>query len=172
MSIIIGEVISGEKIGRTLGFPTANVQTKTKLALETGVYVCMAYLPYFDSETCEHLELDNNPAIDISPEKVKAAALAKEELQEKLTEYGQSIAAAHSTAYPGLLHYGPRSTFSDNKDQVEVYLYNFDYLIYGETMIVDVREKLRDSLQFPTPDALVKQMLNDKVHGAEIINAS
>ena len=41
---ITGKVIMGNKIGRTLGFPTANIdlQDRYKLISANGVYACLA----------------------------------------------------------------------------------------------------------------------------------
>ncbi len=40
--IIRGEVITGRSLGRTLGFPTANVAIKEELQVENGVYFSKA----------------------------------------------------------------------------------------------------------------------------------
>lgn len=47
---LCGVVIAGEKRGRELGFPTANIQTDYELIPETGVYAVRARIDYGDWE--------------------------------------------------------------------------------------------------------------------------
>lgn len=42
---VSGRVVSGERLGRTLGFPTANIRLARKPAPRYGVYAAWAYMP-------------------------------------------------------------------------------------------------------------------------------
>ena len=44
MYIIKGKVVHGEKIGRKIGFPTANIETENECDIANGVY--SAYIIY------------------------------------------------------------------------------------------------------------------------------
>lgn len=41
--IFYGQVVKGKQLGRTIGFPTANVQLETNVFLEKGVYGVFVY---------------------------------------------------------------------------------------------------------------------------------
>lgn len=43
-----GTVLEGKRLGRTLGFPTLNIEVDNELELGHGVYVTAAYLPSFE----------------------------------------------------------------------------------------------------------------------------
>jgi riboflavin kinase/FMN adenylyltransferase len=43
-----GTVLEGKRLGRTLGFPTLNIELENELELGHGVYVSATYLPSFD----------------------------------------------------------------------------------------------------------------------------
>ncbi len=44
MQVIEGVVIGGNRLGRRLGFPTANIAIDDNLAIENGVYSSMVYV--------------------------------------------------------------------------------------------------------------------------------
>ncbi len=103
---IIGKVIYGRQLGRTLGVPTANIQLHRYVAPITGVFAC---------ET----EIDG--------------------------EMIQSIA-----------NVGVRPTIDDKtlRPILEVHLFDFDRNLYGETVKVIFRHKIRDEQKFEDLDAL------------------
>lgn len=39
-----GSVIEGDRLGRTIGFPTANIETDSQTAIPAGVFACRAAL--------------------------------------------------------------------------------------------------------------------------------
>ena len=117
-----GSVIAGDKRGRELGFPTANIKldNEFKLLPALGIYLVEFFV--------------NN-----------------------IHRYG-------------LLSIGKRPTFyNSGKIVPEVYIYDFDDEIYGESVKVSVIERLRGEEKFSSADELVKQMKIDKMNGIEII---
>jgi riboflavin kinase/FMN adenylyltransferase len=62
----------------------------------------------------------------------------------------------------GLLHLGPRPTFAGSPPSVELYILDFDRLIYGETVRVDFLRRLRDVRPFDSAEALIEQMRLDE----------
>ncbi len=110
--LIEGKVIHGEKRGRQLGFPTANlVLPADKLIPANGV---------FSGEV----------------------KLGKKTI--------------HS-----MIYIGNKPTFGGKKTVVEVFLYNFDGNLYGKTLKVFLKKKLRGEKQFSSKDELIAQLQHD-----------
>ena len=63
--------------------------------------------------------------------------------------------------FQGALHLGPRPTFPGAAPAIEVYLMDFDGVLYGEEIRVDFVRRLRGVLPFASPEALVEQMHED-----------
>jgi riboflavin kinase/FMN adenylyltransferase len=111
-----GEVVRGEQLGRTLGFPTANLQVDgEKLLPAPGIYAA----------------------------------------------YGR----VRGERVPGLLHLGPRPTFPGLAPTVELYLLDWSGDVYGETLEVELVERLREVLPFESAEKLVEQMRRDETAG-------
>ncbi|SHL64265.1 riboflavin kinase / FMN adenylyltransferase [Chishuiella changwenlii] len=111
---ITGKVVHGDKIGRTLGFPTANLEVDSnKLIPKDGVY-----------------------AVDVFVDNKK---------------------------YLGLLSIGYRETVTNSREhRVEVNILNFNKDIYGETIRLEFRGRLRDEKKFNSLDDLISAMNQDK----------
>ncbi len=117
-----GTVMEGDKRGRELGFPTANIKTdnENKLLPALGIYLVEFFV--------------------------------------------------RNKKHYGLLSIGKRPTFyNSGKIVPEVYIYDFDEEIYGDTVKVIVLERLRGEEKFSSADELVVQMQIDKKNGIEII---
>lgn len=112
-----GTIVEGKKIGRTIGFPTANVKpdSQNKLIPGNGVY-----------------------AVEVN---------------------------FNNTIYPGMLSIGSNPTV--NKDDkfrsIEVHILNFNKDIYGKTLTVIFRKRLRDEKKFSGLEQLTEQMNLDKL---------
>lgn len=113
---VTGMVIEGRKIGRTLGYPTANIKPddQHKLIPFRGVY-----------------------AVEV--------------------RIGKKI-------YPGMLSIGSNPTVNNDKGfrSIEVHIINFSDDIYGRSVTVIFRKRIRDELRFDTLDQLADQMELDK----------
>jgi riboflavin kinase / FMN adenylyltransferase len=117
-----GTVVEGDKRGRTLGFPTANIRLNEpdKLFPALGIY-----------------------------------------LVEFITGGNKHF---------GLLSIGKRPTFySEGNITAEVYIYNFNNEIYGESVTVNIVDKLRDEEKFSSSEDLISQMNKDKQNGLALI---
>ncbi|HZW38469.1 MAG TPA: bifunctional riboflavin kinase/FAD synthetase [Ignavibacteriaceae bacterium] len=117
-----GVVVEGDKRGRTLGFPTANIDLhhKSKIVPKTGIY-----------------------AVQIIVEGIK---------------------------YNGVMSIGTRPTFYNfGNITIEVFIFDFDKEIYGESVEVFVVERLRDELKFNDVNKLIKQMNLDCQQAKEVL---
>lgn len=114
-------VIHGEKVGRTINFPTANLaDNPSKKDLTQGVYF----------GTCQLSE---------------------------------------ATSHFCLVYFGPRYIFGEEKDNFEVYLYDFQGDLYGQSITVNLTHFLRPPLQLPDLNSLKVQLEQDKLLGSELI---
>ncbi|MBD5584565.1 MAG: riboflavin biosynthesis protein RibF [Clostridia bacterium] len=63
--------------------------------------------------------------------------------------------------YYGIANYGPRPTFGEENNLLEVYLDGFEGTLYDETVTVEFIEYLRDIEKFDGAEALGAQLKND-----------
>lgn len=119
-----GMVIEGNKLGRTIGYPTANLRMTDaeKLVPGNGVYAVDAYVN--NKEGLEGLRLK------------------------------------------GMMNIGIRPTVNGTQRTIEVNLFDFDADIYGNTLQVFVKSKLRDEKKFGGLDELKGQLAKDKLEAS------
>lgn len=65
---IVGKVVEGKQLGRTIGFPTANIEVNDdkKLIPATGVYVVNVNIPHLDKTYRGMLNIGRRPTVDIA----------------------------------------------------------------------------------------------------------
>ncbi len=110
-----GIVIEGNKLGRTIGYPTANLQISDaqKLVPAIGVY-----------------------AVEVNVE--------------------------GSVTYTGMMNIGIRPTINGTTRVIEVNIFDFDEMIYGKTVKVSIKKRLRNEVKFNGLDSLKEQLAKDK----------
>jgi riboflavin kinase / FMN adenylyltransferase len=114
-----GKVVEGNKIGRTIGYPTANLEITEKLKLipGDGIYGVDVVLP---------------------------------------DEPGK--------LYAGMMSIGFRPTIGISDRTIEVNIFDFDRMIYGEIIKVIVKKYLRPEVKFNSLEALTEQLALDKIN--------
>lgn len=119
---LAGTVVKGDRIGTSLGYPTANLQVHDPLKLvpADGIY-----------------------AVHVSHE---------------------------GNSYDGMLYIGNRPTLHSSPKTIEVNIFNFDKLIYGESLKVSFVEQLRQDQRFASLDELKKQLGLDRQRAIEILS--
>lgn len=60
---IIGEVVHGKKLGRTIGFPTANLERKNKAYLPYGIYGAVVKIENSEKEYDAVVNIGKNPTL-------------------------------------------------------------------------------------------------------------
>jgi len=113
-----GEVIHGDKRGRELGFPTANIKLDPSCALKHGIYAVRAGIPDFG--ICD-----------------------------------------------GVASFGIRPMFEVATPLLEVYLFDFDGELYGQTIDVAFIGWLRHERKFSSLEALKRNMMADVAQARE-----
>ena len=116
-----GKVVVGKKVGRTLGFPTANVDIRRRQSAVMGIFA---------------VRVSGFPG-------------------------GQKDAVASV---------GTRPTFDGTKPLLEVHIFDFDELIYGDYIHVDFMARLRSEKKFAAIDELVAQMHRDADNARSILS--
>ncbi len=132
---INGPVIKGDKIGRTIGFPTANIYVEEtyKLIPSDGIY-----------------------AVTIEME---------EEVQNKPTVCYPELVEGHNsklTTYKGMGYIGQRPTINGMTRNIEVNIFDFDREIYGQNIKLNFLKFLRHDVKFTGLEALTVQLQQDK----------
>ena len=129
---LFGKVVAGKKIGRELGYPTANIDPDNELLPGNGVYA--AYTLLQTSDISDQQSEISRPTSDLRPPISKI---------------------------PSAVFVGTRETFDCPQHVIESYLLDFDGDLYGKTLEVVLIEKTRDIHPFPSREALIEQIKKD-----------
>jgi riboflavin kinase/FMN adenylyltransferase len=116
---LFGVVAVGQRRGRTLGFPTANLTSIPNLVPGFGVYAVRVPLG--------------------------------------------------GKTYGGAAHLGPNATFGETTPSVEVHLLDFEGDLYGQSLVIDFIDKVRDTRSFASADELKRQIDVDVAKSRRIL---
>ncbi len=125
-----GKVVGGDKLGRTLGYPTANIEIadNSKLIPCNGVYAVGV------SMDIEELDFKNDLHLK------------------------------------GMMNIGIRPTIGGTKRVIEVNIFDFDKIIYNDTIRVYLINYLRPEIKFNGLEDLKIQLSRDKTNAQNILN--
>lgn len=127
-----GLVVEGNKLGRTLSYPTANLQIEDaeKLVPGNGVYAV---------------------EVEVRSKKI-----------EDRSSHQETSSLPFRGRWLGMMNIGVRPTIDGTKRMIEVNIFDFDEDIYGKTLRVYVKHYLRGEVKFSGLDALKAQLAKDK----------
>jgi len=123
---VAGEVIHGEKRGRDLGYPTANIRLDHNCGLRHGIY-----------------------AVRVGRGQGKDQA-----------------------RLDGVASFGRRPTFDNGAPLLEVFLFDFNGDLYGETLDIAFIGFIREELKFDHVDALIHRMDQDAAEARALLAAA
>lgn len=128
-----GTVVTGNQLGRELGYPTANIRVENpeKLIPGNGIYV------------------------------VETAILEKETTGDTKTTV-QGAGSGKASLLKGMMSIGIRPTITDNRRTIEVNIFDFNEDIYDRTVRVYVKHYLRAEVKFDGLEPLIAQLAKDK----------
>ncbi|HVF96064.1 MAG TPA: riboflavin kinase, partial [Flavisolibacter sp.] len=69
----------------------------------------------------------------------------------------------------GMMSIGTRPTLNASEEKIEVHLFDFAEVIYGQDMKVTVEHFLRCQEKYPTLDAMVEQLHRDKEQSLSLL---
>ncbi|MGH2564843.1 MAG: bifunctional riboflavin kinase/FMN adenylyltransferase, partial [Ginsengibacter sp.] len=137
-----GSVVDGDKIGRDLGYPTANIEVteQNKLIPADGIYV-----------------------VEVS--------LITEANANDVSEHENIIHPTSNIIHlKGMMSIGFRPTVGGTKKVIEVNIFDFDRSIYGETIRVYVKYFLRKEVKFNGLEELKEQLTIDRKNALQLLN--
>jgi len=140
---VLGTVVEGRKLGRTLGFPTANIRPESEQLPPNGVYAVHVAIDSATAEGTARAEF-SNPKSEIRNQK--------------------SVSPPPSGGgYAGIANVGVRPTVSQEGVHrlVEVHLFDFSEDLYGRDLEVSFQRFVRPEQKFPDLDALRAQIASD-----------
>jgi riboflavin kinase/FMN adenylyltransferase len=129
---ITGRVTHGRKLGRTLGYPTANIALSGRKPALAGVFAVKCRLV---SRGLEGVAGDVGEILD------------------------------------GVANLGTNPVVSsENRQHLEVFLFDYSGDLYGKRVQVSFIEKIRDEQNFASLDALVTRMHDDAARAKKILS--
>ncbi|HVM89171.1 MAG TPA: bifunctional riboflavin kinase/FMN adenylyltransferase [Puia sp.] len=135
-----GKVTEGNKLGRTIGYPTANLKMEEneKIIPGNGVFAVEIIITG-----------KINKAKDSGYE-VRGSSSLKFEAPNKQLR--------------GMMNIGTRPTVDGTKQTIEVNIFDFDKDIYGKILRITIKKYLRSEQKFSGLDALKAQLAKDRVN--------
>jgi riboflavin kinase/FMN adenylyltransferase len=132
-----GTVVDGNKLGRTLGYPTANlrIEHEEKLVPGNGIYAVQAEI--------------------VKRSRSEAGAIGNKTANSLLT-------IEDHPRLNGMMSIGIRPTIGGTDRVIEVNIFDFNEDIYGATLRVYLKKYLRPEIKFNGLEALVEQLAKDK----------
>ena len=131
---IYGPVIKGDKIGRTIGFPTANI---------------------FVAETYKLIPGDGIYAVTVEMD-------LEVESQKSKVESSDGKVKGELSTFRGMAYIGQRPTINGMTRNIEVNIFDFDREIYGQNIKMNFLAFLRHDVKFTGLEALKLQLQQDK----------
>lgn len=129
---ITGRVVHGNKIGRGLGYPTANIPVAADLDIADGVYAARVWLDGGKYNDSKHNDSEHN---DGEPGK-RYGAMANLGVKPTFSDNGRRI--------------------------LELHLFDFKGNLYGLELTAELMEFIRPEQRFESPDALRTQIAKDE----------
>ena len=148
-----GEVTPGDRRGREIGYPTANIMPldDMKLLPESGVYAVRVQVPgdvvLNGAEGVLRRVNESLPEVDMNGDLLSAAT-------------------ADWAVFDGMLNFGYVPTFHGDglpQRRIEANIFGFDGDLRGRNVKVDWIKRLRGERKFAGADDLVQQLEKDKV---------
>ncbi|MBD3750352.1 MAG: bifunctional riboflavin kinase/FAD synthetase [Sphingobacteriales bacterium] len=135
---LTGKVIRGDQIGRTLGYPTANlfVEEGYKLIPSDGIYAV---------------------TVEIQESKNK-----NQEIQNPFDPIYSKLLTSNSKLYHGMAYIGHRPTINGMSQNIEVNIFDFTKDIYHQTLKMVFLHFIRHDVKFEGLEKLKEQLAIDK----------
>lgn len=148
---LTGEVIKGQQLGRTIGFPTLNLDLQGQLPPLSGVYAVTAML--MQSSEFDPLA---------SPQSVV--------IENSINNNTDATNATNAPQYyQGIANYGTRPSVDNGQPSLEVHLFDFSDDVYGQHCRVNFAAKIRDEQRFADLAALQQQIQQDIIEAQALL---
>ena len=150
-----GVVVAGVSLGRTIGFPTANMRLcePLKLVPANGVYLVKVELPESGGSLVPASALDGMRLPDCVPSDASGG-------------FGQGLrrkTGASAGVRYGMCNIGSRPTVNPGTDiTIETNIFDFDEDIYGLPLRISFLRRLRPEIRFTSIQDLRSRLVRDK----------
>ena len=138
-SLLEGKVVDGYKVGRKIGFPTANIRVSDehRLLPADGVYAVRVNVVNNDgTNENDNYRRDGNKC---------------------------QLSIVNCQLGMGMLNIGHRPTVNNGEERsIEVHILDFEGDLYGQVLRIEFMERLRDEQTFESLDALMAQLHDDE----------
>ena len=135
-----GTVVKGKQLGRTIGFPTANLQVSSEKFLpRTGVYSVWVYQG------------------------------DRAQQQETLSGDVTNQALSQPRVSKGVMNIGHRPTVDGQALSIEAHLLDWEGDLYGQTITVSLESFIRSEQKFDSLEALKSQIVKDCETAKEVL---
>lgn len=152
---LTGSVVKGQQLGRTLGFPTANLQLPSeKLLPHFGVYAVRVFIEDMTGDWEQGTEQQRS---------------GKARKEKKDSSSSLPLAPSSSPPILGVMNIGSRPTVNGNSPTVEVHLLDWSGDLYGKTLTVSLEKFLRPEQKFASLDALKLQIEADSATARSVL---
>lgn len=141
---LVGSVVGGQRLGRTIGFPTANIELPPE-----------KFLPRFGVYAVQVL---------VSMLSKSAAAKIKDSSSSYEWKNPESLISDVASDLPmlnGVMNVGSRPTVDGQQPTIEIHLLDWSGDLYGQTLSASLVEFLRPEQKFASLDALKTQIQAD-----------
>ena len=141
-----GKVIRGDQIGRTLGYPTANifVEEGYKLIPSDGIYAVRVHIA---SNNIKNKNQEISNPFEPNP----------------ILFYHSDVEEDTVNTFLGMAYIGHRPTINGMSQNIEVNIFDFDGNIYHQTIQIDFLHFIRHDVKFDGLNALTEQLGKDKL---------
>ena len=146
---LYGRVIHGEHRGRTLGFPTANINLHRRISPLLGVYLVKV-----------------NIQDKIEPVVISDLDSAVKPRNDRVVTNKKYFYGVANIGYRAMI---PKTKDSQIKPLLEVHLFDFNQDIYGQSLIIEFLTKLRDEKKFDSKEQLKHQIEKDIEQAKDLI---
>lgn len=152
-----GTVVDGNKLGRTLGYPTANIhiEDSEKLVPGNGIYAV-------EAEVVKS-EMSNVEALTSFPNLTSS--------NPSSTSFNLTPSTLYPTPLKGMMSIGIRPTIGGTSRVIEVNIFDFNEDIYGKTLRVYLKKYLRPELKFNSLEELTGALAKDKEDTLRVLEA-
>ena len=142
-----GEVVHGDKMGKQLGYPTANlkISNEEKIIPGDGIYAVYA-------------EVVNGQW-----------SMVNTKSQPSSADISHSPLTIDHSRLKGMMSIGFRPTMDGKHRVIEVNIFDFDKEIYGQTLRVYVKKYLRAEVKFNSVNELKTQIGEDKLESLKVL---
>jgi len=166
-----GRVVRGQQLGRTLGYPTANIRLGRRVSPVQGIFAVRVHGVGAPALPGGRSGASHARDTGASLPGGRSGASCARDTGASLPggRSGASCARDTGASLPGVASLGLRPTVGGREPLLEAHLFDFDGDLYGCRLAVEFVAKLRDEEKFASLDALTAQMHRDAAAARAIL---